>query len=261
MTRISVVIPCHNSAPWLLETLASVVNQTLPALEIVLVDDGSTDDTAAIIDDAVAKHPSVMRAALDNRGVAAARNLGISMASGEYIMPLDADDLIAPTMLAECARVLDVDPDTTVVFTDREDFGALEGVFAAGAFDVQHLKYFNQLSHCALYRRTLWHSIGGYRTNVTGFDDWDFWLAAALRGARGHHLAQPLFRHRRHRGSQLGRIFSDYERLHATIICNNRDAYRADEVADAERFLTTGVTCSLLQASRRLFTLHYPLPR
>lgn len=258
----SVVIPCFNSSAFLRETVESVLAQTLTDLEIVLVDDGSTDDTRACIDELIARHPERAMASSfgPNVGVAGARNRGIGLARGRYILPVDADDLIAPTMAAACAEVLERQPEVAVVFPDREDFGALTGTFASGRFELARLKYFNQLPYASMFRRRVWEATGGYRVNVNGFDDWDFWIAAAARGFRGHHLPCPHLRHRRHQGSQLAGAMSRYESLFATIILNNQTVYAPDEIAAARSFLATGEPAALLRSSRLIFASRYALP-
>jgi hypothetical protein len=76
----------------------------------------------------------------------------------------------------------------------------------------------------------MWQAVGGYRCNVSGFDDWDFWLAAALKGCRGRHLPNPLFKHHRHQQSLLWRLLPELERLHARIVLNNPGAYADTEL-------------------------------
>jgi len=259
---ISVVIPCFNSAAFVRDAVASVVAQTRRDLEIVLVDDGSTDDTPALIAALVAEYRGIEIAAVTRRsgGTAAARNTGIERARGRYILPLDADDLLAPDALDALAGALDDHDDIAVAFPDRRDFGALDGVAVAGRFEVSRLKYFNQIPYCSMFRRQVWERVGGFRTNVSGFDDWDFWLAAAGCGFRGHHVARALLLHRRHHDSQLGRIVADYERLFATIILNNGDLYSEAERVAASRFLATSEPAALLRGSKLIFTQHYPLP-
>jgi glycosyltransferase involved in cell wall biosynthesis len=257
--RTAVVIPLFNSSAYLEETVASVVAQTRSAAEIILVDDGSTDETAAVIE-RLARGPGMdcLRVVTQrNAGVAAARNAGIAAAHSDYILPLDADDLIAPEMLEKCAAVLDRDPAVSLVYTDRQDFGDISAAWPAGRFEAQRLKYFNQLSYCTPFRKAMWADLGGFRRNVSGFDDWDFWLAATVRGYRGHHLAEPLLRHRRRRGSQLWRLLDDYERLYAQIILNNSTIYEAVEIAAAERFLSNGAEAALLRASKAIFVGRY----
>lgn len=263
MLRLSIIVPCFNSRAFLRETVASLVRQTLDALEIVFIDDGSTDDTRALLEALIAQHPerAMTLIAQPNAGVAAARNRAIAAARGAYILPVDADDLIAPTMAEACAAVLDAQPATSIVFCDREDFGELRGVYPAGQFELARLKYFNQIAYCSMFRRAVWEAVGGYRANVDGFDDWDFWIAAAARGFRGHHIAAPLLRHRRHRASYLGRIVDGYERLFAQIIVNNREAYTADELAAATACLAGAPPAGLLRASKHIYARRYPLFR
>lgn len=260
MIQVSLIVPCFNSRAFVRETVASLVAQTLDSLEIIFVDDGSTDDTRAIVETIIAQHPdrAMTLIAQANAGVAAARNRGIAAARGAYVLPVDADDLIDPTMAARCAAVLDAQPATSIVFTDREDFGELQGVYSAGRFELARLKYFNQIAYCSMFRRTIWDEIGGYRSNVDGFDDWDFWLAAAAHGFRGHHVAAPLLRHRRHRASYLGRIDDRYERLFAQIILNNREVYTAAEVAAAAAHLAGAPPSGLLRMSRLIYMERYP---
>ena len=103
----------------------------------------------------------------------------------------------------------------------------------------------------------MWEDIRGYRINVSGFDDWDFWLAAALRGFKGKHLPKPFLKHRRRKDSLLWRILDQYERLFAQIILNNRAAYSDTEVAMAERFISYGEASSMLRSSRFIFMSRY----
>jgi len=256
---VSVVIPCFNSSACLGETVRSVLAQTRRDFEIVFVDDGSEDGTASLIEgiiDATTDVPlRLLRQA--NAGTAAARNRGIAQARGRWVLPLDADDLIAPTMLQQCAAVLEAEPRIDLVYTDREDFGDIGALRTAGTYGLARLKYFNQIPYCSLYRRSIWQAVGGYRTNVSGFDDWDFWIATALLGCRAEHVGQPLFRHRRSGRSQLWGLLPQFERLHAQIIVNNRAAYTEDEVAMAWGFLCGGEPSAMLRSAHFLFVARY----
>jgi glycosyltransferase involved in cell wall biosynthesis len=258
--KASIVIPCHNSARFIGETAESAFAQTLADLEVVFVDDGSSDGTRDLIRRAIAEHPE--RAARlicqEDSGLAAARNRGIAEARGRYILPLDSDDLLDPRMVADCAAILDGDESVALVYTDREDFGDVQQIFSVGGYELGRLKYFNQIGYSSLYRRSVWEAIGGYRVNVSGLDDWDFWVAAALRGFRGHHLAAPHLKHRTRAGSLMTRIVRDYQRFHARIVLNNREAYSHEEARQAERFLATGAPAPFLRAAHRIFLLHFP---
>lgn len=257
--KVSVVVPCFNSQAYLRETLLSIIEQTLTNVEIVLVDDGSSDDTQAIIQQFIAQHPQRLFQMIsqENLGVAAARNAGIAASNGTYILPLDADDLIEPSMLSACAERLDKDPRLSVIYTDRKDFGDIDQTLTAGEYKLERLKYFNQLSYCCMYRKSAWESVGGYRSNVSGFDDWDLWIAMALKGHLGAHIDKPLLLHRRHRRSQLWDIIDRYERLFSQIIVNNSAAYNSDEVKMASKFIKDGTPSRIVSLSKLIFMGRY----
>jgi len=257
--NVSVVIPCYNSSAFIVETVRSVVAQTLSDIEIVLVDDGSSENGVAWIGQAMTGAGSIPTRLISqsNAGVAAARNRGISEARGRYLLPLDQDDLIEPTMLQECFALLEAAPEIALVYTDRQDFGDIEKIWTAGAYDLGHLKYFNQLSYCGMFRKSLWASLGGYRINVNGFDDWDFWIAAALRGFRAAHLPKALLKHRRRKDSFMWQVLDRYEELYARIMLNNSEAYSDAELAAARRFISSGDPSPVLKASKFVFLSRY----
>jgi glycosyltransferase involved in cell wall biosynthesis len=132
MPPISVIVPTFNNGPFILESIQSIFEQTLPADEIIVVDDGSTDDTRQVIqqiDDSRVKY-----VAQRNAGVSAARNRGLELASGEYITFLDADDRWRPTMLEQQAAVLDHDESLVCCFTNFVRFQHPEGMVLPDQF-------------------------------------------------------------------------------------------------------------------------------
>jgi hypothetical protein len=108
-----------------------------------------------------------------------------------------------------------------------------------------------------MFRKSMWEELGGYRTNVSGIDDWDFWIAASLRGFRARHLPKPLLIHRRRHDSFLWEILDQYETLFAQLILNNPKAYSTEEVESADRFISLGAASSMLQASKFIFLSRY----
>ena len=256
---MTILLPTYNRATCLDGAIQSVINQSYAEWELIIIDDGSTDDTRALIDRLIQVYPALEMRAVDKPcgGVASARNAGIAVARGRYILPLDADDLIAPGMLAEAAALLDAGPSIGIVCTDREDFGDIHRQVPSGSFELDRLKYFNQVGYCSMYRREVWDAVGGYRSNVDGFDDWDFWIAAALRGARATHLRRAHLRHRRRGDSFMWTLLDRYEVLHARIILNNADAYSAAEVAMARDYLDHGTPAPLLQSARFIYLTRY----
>lgn len=112
---VSVVIPAFNAEATLRSTLQSALAQTYEPIEIIVVDDGSTDGTAELVAEFAERHQSIRCISIANSGVAAARNAGIAAARGEYIAPLDADDLWHPARVAEHVKALEAAGDDTAV--------------------------------------------------------------------------------------------------------------------------------------------------
>jgi glycosyltransferase involved in cell wall biosynthesis len=109
---VSVVVPCFNQAHFLPDAIESVLAQTYPNVEIVVVDDGSTDNTSAVVE----RYPGVRAVRQRNQGLAAARNAGLKQATGAYVVFLDADDLLLPDALTVGERALEERPDVVFVF-------------------------------------------------------------------------------------------------------------------------------------------------
>ena len=196
--RVSVVIPVFNAGPLLEQALRSVETQTYRDHEVVLVDDGSTDHATLALLEAAAGRPGMRLCRTPNGGPAAARNLGIEHARGAYIVPLDADDYLAPAFLAKTVAVLDSRPEVGVAYTWVELVGDRSGIWETHGLVLPELLTTNTLHVTALYRRQLWVDVGGYDSRFADTaEDWDFWLGAAERGWTGHCVPEALACYRR----------------------------------------------------------------
>ncbi|HEY2093049.1 MAG TPA: glycosyltransferase [Thermoanaerobaculia bacterium] len=192
--RLSVVIPCHDDGEYLIDAVASVERNT-PDAELIIVNDGSTQPRTREVLDAMreAGHRVVEQT---HSGLSAARNAAIAASSGEYFLPLDADNRLLPGFLEEAIRLLDADPTAGVVYGDRREFGARSGDVDQPELDLPHLLWSNYIDACAVVRRTLWKEAGGYDPELRDWEDWDFWLRAAERGSRFIRVPGPAFEYR-----------------------------------------------------------------
>src|SRR5258706_13270823 len=116
MPTVSIIIPCFNQGRYLGQAIESCLRQTYQDFEIIVVDDGSTDNTAA----AAASYSQVKYIYQANAGPGSARNTGVRYASGKYIQFLDADDVFLPTKFQRCVEILDKEPQMHFVYTDYE---------------------------------------------------------------------------------------------------------------------------------------------
>jgi glycosyltransferase involved in cell wall biosynthesis len=195
--RVSVVIPCFNLGRYLPEAIASVRAQTYPDYEIIVVDDGSSDsETAEALKSATAPDLRVVRS--ENRGLSAARNLGISHARGELVSCLDADDTFDPRWLELAVARIDRDPDLAFVSHWLEAFGDEHGLWTPGRSDFGALLDQNVFNGAALFRRQLVDGVGGFDESMRdGCEDWEFWIRVVEAGHRGAIIPVPLYRYRR----------------------------------------------------------------
>lgn len=183
MPEVSVVIPAYNAQRTLGKTLESVFSQSFDDLEVIVIDDGSTDSTSRIAGSTGDPRVRVVRVA--NGGVARARSLGIHEARGEFISFLDADDIWRPSKLARQVTLLRARPEVGMCFTAAvrvdDDMRRLEEIPAREQEDycaALLLKSVIISGSCSsgMVRRAVALNIGGFDSSFSQCADWDFWL-------------------------------------------------------------------------------------
>jgi glycosyltransferase involved in cell wall biosynthesis len=189
--EVSVVIPCYNLSHTLERAVKSVLNQTYKPIEILIVDDGSTDETRAIGETLAEKYKLVRYIYKPNGGVATARNQGVKDGKGELVCCLDADDEIAPQFLEACVQELRKDRSLGIAYTGlffkKED--GTEGLskWPEDCNYDKHLSHrsqgnargHNQIPTCCVFRKEAWRRTGGYKQRYAplgaGAEDAEFW--------------------------------------------------------------------------------------
>ena len=211
LAAVSVLIPCRNAAAYLADTLASVLNQTLPPSEVIVVDDGSTDGSR----DIVAGYGGAVTLLFNpGRGASAARNHASSAAHGEFLQFLDADDLLEPGALeARVAALQQSNADVAISNWCRiADESGLWRVTSTESgnlpsadlpADVQIMRGFWAPPAAILYRRTICERIGGWRETLPVIQDARFLLDAARVGGRFVHVNRVGARYRQHVSGSL----------------------------------------------------------
>jgi GT2 family glycosyltransferase len=208
---VSVIIPCYNSARYLAETIESVLAQTYPRLEIILIDDGSTDATAKI-----ARDYPVNYVYQTNRGISAARNTGFSHSQGKYVLFLDHDDRLLPMGVAAGVKLLEEHPECAIAVGEHKYIGpdgaeiGYSHKHAAGRDHYHRLLAHNFIeTPCsALHRRSSLELAGVFDESVLGAEDYELYLRIARRSALITHDA-PVAEYRLHGSNTSG----DAERM------------------------------------------------
>ena len=212
-TRVSVIIPCYNRQDFIKETIDSVINQTYVNIEIIAVDDGSSDGTRSIIDTyrnqiTILEHPGRI-----NKGQSAAINLGLKHCTGEYVAILDSDDVFCPEKIEKQVRILDSMPEIGIVYGNgfyiNERSEKLYEIFPDSHKEtndpVRMLLecYFNIPSN-SLVRKSVYDRTGGYDESMRSSQDHDMGIRI-MEVTRAYYINDILWYYRRHGDSQSGR--------------------------------------------------------
>ena len=205
MIRFSVVIPSYNRSAWLVAALESVFAQTEPPFEIIVADDGSTDDTLAVLEKYAGRVKTLTQC---NAGPAAARNLGIGAATGDYIAFLDSDDLWFPWTLALYREVIERHAQPAMIEGAHVEFDTEQGLPNSAASQLSTLNSQPAPDYLASPRVTLWPSgtairtdvlkaAGGFTPHAFNAEDCDLWLRLGTERGFVHIAQPPVFAYRR----------------------------------------------------------------
>lgn len=223
MPKVSVIIAAYNLMAYLPETVNSVLAQTYTDFELIIVDDGSSDNTSQWVSQQ--QDPRIRLITQNNMGLAGASNTGIANARGEYISIMDADDLWETTKLAQQVDILDRCPEVSIVYTwvtymneQGESTGRIVKTEAEG-YIWKDLITVNQIEcgSVAMIRRACFEQVGLFDTNLKSYGlDWDMWLRMALQ-YQFKAIRQPLVYYRQ-RASSGSRNIVEMERSFNIIL-------------------------------------------
>ena len=205
MPKVSVIIPCYNLGQYLDEAVGSVMAQTFADYEVLIVDDGSTDEsTRLVLSNYQKARTRVLRT--ENGGLSAAKNFGLANTTGRYVCMFDADDRLETTFLEKSVAVLDAEPDVAFVSHWVRTFGDESGDWTPTDCSFPALLDMNTVNGAALVRRSALEAAGGFdETMRDGCEDWDIWISLVERGLHGKILPEVLFHYRR-RPQSMSRV-------------------------------------------------------
>lgn len=205
---VSVIIPCYNSGATLNKAIDSVLAQTYKDIELIVVNDGSTDpETIHVIN---SLDISIQVVNQKNSGLPAARNAGITVATGDYIFPLDSDDFIDVDFIDKCVLLMNSDNNEHYVYSAMKTFGDITKVLHRD-FNLFEQLFLNRLPYALFYTKEMWCKVGGYDEGmIKGLEDWEFNLNMAKHGFYGKELDSPMFNYNVSQSGMLNNITHNY---------------------------------------------------
>jgi glycosyltransferase involved in cell wall biosynthesis len=197
---VSVIVPCFNHGRYLPECVESILTQDYPELEMIVIDDASTQDSTLDVLAELEAHEriTVLRQS-QNSGPSVARNRGIEAAHGRYILPVDADNLLLPDAISSLVKQLQsAGEQIGFIYPNCQYFGTRDDYFQPPAYNLHLLMQGNFCDTCSLIDRAVFEAGICYPEDIVlGHEDWDFALTLAVRGVRGEPARQPTLRYRK----------------------------------------------------------------
>lgn len=232
MPKVSIIIPCYNQGKYVAEAINSALRQTFKDIEIVCVNDGSTDNSVEIIKSFENKYKNfIFLNNKENRGVIYSRNFAIKNCNGTYILPLDADDIIEPTYVEKAVKILDNNPNIGIVYCKAKIFGNYDKYWNLKPFNKSDILYENCIFCSAIFRKSDFLKIGGYNNNMKyGCEDYDLWLSFIEQGLEVFQINEILFSYRQYDETSRTTIsLKNKKEIWNNLIKNHINLYLNDE--------------------------------
>ncbi|MDY3741278.1 MAG: glycosyltransferase family A protein [Selenomonadaceae bacterium] len=233
--KVSVIMPCYNDGKYIYESINSVFDSTYDNIELIIINDGSDDEyTLKILKELENKKNNLKILHSHNLKPAGARNLGIENATGEYIMPVDADDKIDKTYIEKAVKILNNNENIGVVYCKADLFGKKTGIWELPEFSKKAMLVDNVVFITALFRKKDWERIGGFRIDLKhGMEDYDFWLSMLEVNRDFYQINEILFHYRIKEQSRttmfndnIDNVKNTYKEIyynHRSLYVNNQD--------------------------------------
>lgn len=226
---IAVIIPCYKYAHYLKECVESVRAQTYPVFEIIVVSDGSPDNTVE-----VCKEMGIRCIEKQNGGLSSARNVGIENSTAEYIMCLDADDKLVPGAIEEHMKL--VDNDTTIAQCALMEFGERHILMTPNPdTNLGRILQSNTIYCNAVFSRRMWKEVSGYDESEImrlGFEDWEFWIRLFAAGCYAKTSDFIALRYRCHEGQMTqATTHPNHQKLYRYIFEKHKDLYQESNLS------------------------------
>lgn len=195
---ISIIIPCYNDAQYIEQAVSSALNQTYPNKEVIVVDDGSSEETKKVLKKIAPQITKLITQ--ENQGQSTARNVGIKEAEGEYILLLDSDDFFEPTF-CEKAWAFFLNNTEVKLVTCQANLlfkNGLVHVYTPMGGPISNFIITNSALGTSLFKKDDWANCGGYDESMrSGFEDWEFFIRLLKKGGVAEVIQEPLYNYRK----------------------------------------------------------------
>ena len=239
--RVSVIIPCYKHAQFVAEAVESIIAQTLPVLEVIVVNDGSPDNTREVVNQLIRRYPRYRVSCVDkpNGGLADARNAGIQRAEGEWILPLDADDRLDHTFVEKGIKALKDDPSRNMAFANQSNFGASTEQLRPEDYSLERLACYNLFPYASIFPKEMWWRSGGYdRSLPWAGEDYSFWISCGEIGLTPARIDEYLFKYRVHKeGSMYTELMKRWPVVEAMIRTTHPNIYSGPALLSAHSII------------------------
>lgn len=228
MKKVSIIIPCYNKEKYVKEAVESAINQTYKNIEIVCIDDASTDNSRVILKEITEKYNNLVLIEEDkNIGVCRARNKAIEISSGEYILPLDADDTIEPTYVEKAIDIFNKNPNIDVIYSRVRHLITKKEM--CKPCDTNNLLLGNYITCSSVFKKSDFQKFGGYDIafNEIGCEDWDLYLKFFENNLKFYQIDEILFNYRQELdGNRTIVQINSYEEILPQILFKYKDLYK-----------------------------------
>ena len=219
---VTLAMPIYNYAKMLNPCLNSVFNQDYTNFEVVIVNDGSDDEYCLLKLKSLEGHESIKVVHKENTGVSDTRNRAVKEGNGDYILPLDADDMILPGYLKTGVNIIKSNPKISPVYCDTIHAGEMQGLEKRPEWTKERLLQGPFIVNSSMYSREAYESIEGYNTEMKGWVDYDLWVQMMDAGYEGKRIPKGLFVYYHHESEGKGSVSTsarqNMEELHKTIL-------------------------------------------
>jgi glycosyltransferase involved in cell wall biosynthesis len=190
---VSIITPIYNYGVMFEKTLNSIFESTYKNLEIIIVCDGSSDNYVLSKLKTIENHPNIKVIYQENLGPSSARNNGIKESTGEFILPLDSDDMIYPEYIQSSVSILKNNKKISPVYCDTQHIGEIQGIEKRPDWSLERLRQGPFIVNCSMFRREAFDICKGYDTSLFGWEDYDLWIRMGINGFIGKRISKPLF--------------------------------------------------------------------